>query len=462
MMSRQEETDTRYEDEEMTIDLVVLCKDFFQNVRKYRIRILGMALLVSVLFSLLATLFYRPQYTAFATYSVTIQKEFFGTTTKEKFVGNKVAEQINTTLPYILTSDLMKRKVAGILGEEKIQGTIDAKVAENTNFLTIACTDRDPASAYRTLQAVVESYPVVSEQVIGKVFLEQMDGSGVPEEPDNANSLVRRLILGFLIGLALMLFWCLMGALLKKTVTRKEDCQEKLNTRCLGVVPEIHSKARSRKVVRSELNILDEKTDQEFVDVFAEIRNRIEFSAQKNKIKTILLTSSLGSEGKSTIAVNLALSLASEGKKVALVDCDLRHPSDGMVVNYKGKAGLIDYLKGKVTLEKCLVYGKNVLNTSLPVVFVFGGEAVPDGARYLTLDKMEQMIHLLESQVDFVILDTAPVGLMTDATILAQYADGAVFVVKSDYARTDHILDSMNQILECNVHMIGCILNKGQ
>ena len=72
---------------------------------------------------------------------------------------------------------------------------------------------------------------------------------------------------------------------------------------------------------------------------------------------------------------------------------------------------------------------------------------------------MQQLLDVLENQVDYIILDSAPVGLLTDAGVLAQYADGALFVVKQDFAKADYILRGLEHLADSNVYMVGCVLN---
>ena len=84
---------------------------------------------------------------------------------------------------------------------------------------------------------------------------------------------------------------------------------------------------------------------------------------------------------------------------------------------------------------------------------------IEDGSRLLGTGRMEKIIEVLAEKMDYVILDSAPVGMLTDAGVLAQFADNVVFVVKKDYARSDHILEGMEELTGSRVHLIGGILN---
>ena len=93
------------------------------------------------------------------------------------------------------------------------------------------------------------------------------------------------------------------------------------------------------------------------------------------------------------------------------------------------------------------------------IIFLPGGQTVNDGSELLGTQLMGRIIKKLEKISDYVILDSAPAGLLTDAVVLAQYADGAVFVVRKDFARVDYIMDGMEHLAESNIQIIGGVLN---
>ena len=218
-------------------------------------------------------------------------------------------------------------------------------------------------------------------------------------------------------------------------------------------------KKRSRKG-RQVLNITDEKINGDFLESIRLVRNKLEYSAAKNHQKVIMVTSALAGEGKSTVAVNLALSMAQNGKRVVLMDCDLRHPSDREILRLPEGNGLHEVLKGEADIQDVLMDKKKMnLEKDMDFYFVPGGKAVADGSKLLDSRQMQSIIEALKKNVDYIILDSAPVGILTDAGILAQYADSAVCIVKKDYARADSIMEGMEELADGHVHVIGGVLN---
>ena len=129
-------------------------------------------------------------------------------------------------------------------------------------------------------------------------------------------------------------------------------------------------------------------------------------------------------------------------------------------MNHNPEKGLIDYLNKKAKFNECVYTAEMIgIEERLKFLFIPGGQAVEDGANLLGSERMKNVVDALNDKMDYVILDSAPVGLLTDASVLAQYADGAVFIVKKDFAKADHILNGMEHLAESNIHMIGCVLN---
>lgn len=446
--------------EEGLIDIIGLLQGYFGTLRRMWLWVLLLALAGSVLLYARSYLSWSPRYTASATFTITASRDD-GTETSGSyaFYDNTTAEQMVNTFPYILTSGVLSRRAAAQMGEQQITGQIKATAEENTNLFTLSVTDTDAGRAYNTLQAVITCYPEVAEMIVGRTNMELLDESGIPAHPDNPRNGRRELARGAAAGCLLGLVWTGLVMLNRKTVRKKEDFQRMIHMKCLGEVPQITIKKRSRQT-RNILNILNEKTDPDFLEALRLIRNKMEYSAWKHQHKIILVTSALAGEGKSTLAVNLALSLAQNGKSVVLADCDLRHPSDREILGLEEGRGMYEILTRKLKVSEALLSGTKMgMSEEMKFYFLPGGAAVEDGSRLLGTERMQKIIETLAQSVDYVILDSAPVGMLTDAGVLAQFADSVVFVVKKDYARADHVMEGLEELSGSRIHLIGGILN---
>lgn len=441
------------------IDVVVLLRDFLRVMRRMWIRVLALGLIFAVIFTVHANMNYCEYYTAYSSFTVNIWDEE-DESGISAYYDNAAAEQMATSFPYILTSGVLQRKVANDMGVGSISGSINASVVENTNIFTLSVTDTDPERAEKTLQAVIKNYPSVSEAIVGKLEMNVLDESGVPAAPDNPKDLKQDAMKGALVGIVLGLAWAVLVTLLRKTIRTEDDCHKHINQRCLGTVPFVRIKERSDKSKR-HLNITKKTIDPEFKEALRLVRNKMERYTSAGNMKRVMVTSALSGEGKSTIAVNLALSLALEGKSVTLIDCDLRNPSDAAILNVETDHGLVDFLVGKTEFTDSVFQISNDSDDKKKFKFYFipGGKAVADGSTLLGSERMKWVIDVVSKSSDYVILDSAPVGLLTDAGVLAQFADCSMFVVKKDFARVEHIMTGIEHLAESNIPVVGCVIN---
>lgn len=457
-MSTQNEENKQTE--EGLIDIVGLLTDYFRTLRRMWIWVLILAVAGGTFSYLRSYMTWSPRYTASATFTITASQDGSDPTTGSyAFYDNSTAEQMANTFPYILTSGVLSRRAAETMGREAVSGQITASSEANTNLFTMSVTDSDAGLAYETLQAVIQCYPEVSEVIIGRTNMQLLDETGIPAYPDNPRDGKGALVKGAGAGALLGLLWAGAVTISRMTVKKKEDFQTRAHMKCIGEVPQVAMKKRSRES-RNVLNILNEKTDPAFEEAMQLVRGKVEYSAWRHHSKTILVTSALAGEGKSTLAVNLALAFSKSGKRAALIDCDLRHPSDRKILGLEDGSGLYEVLTREAKLGEVLLTGKDMeMDEEFKFCFLPGGKATEDGSRLLGSERMQKVIEAVQEKVDYVILDSAPAGLLTDAGVLAQYADSAIFVIKRDFASTTHIMEGLEELSESRVHLIGGILN---
>lgn len=177
-------------------------------------------------------------------------------------------------------------------------------------------------------------------------------------------------------------------------------------------------------------------------------------------IKTILFTSSVPDEGKSTVSFDLARSLTESGKSVLLIDTDMR--KSVLVGRLRAKTldkgeirGLSHYLSGQMGLSEVLYA------TQIPKLFmVFAGPSVPNPTEILEKKYFAELIDFARKQFDYVLIDCAPVGAAIDAAIVAKHCDGAVLVIAQGVANSRMIGSVKKQLEASGVRILGAILNK--
>lgn len=185
------------------------------------------------------------------------------------------------------------------------------------------------------------------------------------------------------------------------------------------------------------------------------LRANIQFCGDDKKV--ILFTSSLASEGKSTIALDLACSMAELGKRVLLIDSDLRRSSlKHQLVNRENvKVGLSHYLSGMANLEDVLCV------TGEPVMYmVLAGPVPPNPAELLASKRVDAMLDWARKQFDYILVDSAPLGTVIDAAVIAPRCDGAAIIVESAKVSRHTVQGVAQQLKDAGCPVLGVILNK--
>lgn len=191
-----------------------------------------------------------------------------------------------------------------------------------------------------------------------------------------------------------------------------------------------------------------------YVESFKSLRTNLNFIASTEKLNTFILTSAIPGEGKSNTAINLAITLAEDSKSVVVVDCDLRKPSLNRYLklghNFKG---VTDILTGSATVEDALIQFED-----LGIHVLTAGAVPPNPSEMLSSEPMKKLVEDLKAAFDYVILDTPPVSVVTDAAILGRYADGALLCVRSNYAPKETVQLAKERLTAVGVRILGVVL----
>ena len=200
------------------------------------------------------------------------------------------------------------------------------------------------------------------------------------------------------------------------------------------------------------------KAPFQFREAFLSLRTNISFLSATNDIKKIIVTSSIPGEGKSSVAVNLALSLSSANNSVLLVDADLRKPRVHKLLSIADgtKIGLTNVLRDRdSTGEGCIRH--KIDNKGLSVIPC--GVIPPNPAEILGSAKLGHLIAKLGEAYDYVIFDTPPVSVVTDAAVLSQFVDGILFVVRQKNVTFEQAKLAKGKLEAVNANILGVVIN---
>lgn len=262
-----------------------------------------------------------------------------------------------------------------------------------------------------------------------------------PVEPNVRN--IR--IYTVLLGLFLPFGWIYLVDLLNDKISNRSDITRKVDIPILGDISHV-SKQKDRVVLVKSRDLLGEQ--------FRIIRTNLTFLKKDKQV--MLVTSSKSNEGKSFVSLNLASVLATPGKKVALLEFDLRKPTISNTLNINNDKGLTNYLSGQ-TNELGDLY---TISDELPSLHLYASGPIPANPADLLLSKKtSQLFNQLKQQYDYIIIDSAPVGIVSDAFILGAFSDVVIYIIRQRFTLKKQ-LDFINDVFQARkLNNIGLIFN---
>ncbi len=403
---------------------------------------------------ILAAEFYRPTYSATATYVVSTR----GNSTTV-YSNLNAASELAAVFTDILNSNVLKERVEAETGME-LDATIRATLLPDTNLLDLRVTADGPEKAFFIIRSLIENHGIITSKVMENAVLQVLKAPRVPTVPDVALDNYHIAQKAALIAAAIAA--CIVGIVsyFSDTLKNAREAEHKIDAQFLGAIYHERKYKTLRARIRGKkqgLLITDPSVGFHFVESYKNLRTRIEHRMAEGSGKTLLVTSLMEGEGKSTVAANLALALAQKSKKVILIDCDttapainelmgLSRPKDLQLRSFTlGYSGEVEPLWSKE-------YGMYLLPARPmrgAVEFFLGGA-------------MEAMLVSLARKMDYIILDAPPVMAGPETECLSALAQKVLFVVQQDVARAKDVNDAIDAIEAGGAHLIGCVLNNVQ
>lgn len=189
------------------------------------------------------------------------------------------------------------------------------------------------------------------------------------------------------------------------------------------------------------------------VEAYKSIRTNLLFLLSENECKSFVISSSTGGEGKSTTAVNLSIVCSQLGSKVLLIDADLRRPTIHRKMHLSNEQGISSVLVGFCTFEDAVQH----INPCLDVVTA--GPTPPNPSELLSNDTLVQLIKKLRTQYEYIIFDTPPINVVSDALVLSPNSDGILLVARSKKTSYSQLKQTVKKIDVAGVKLLGTVLN---
>jgi len=288
----------------------------------------------------------------------------------------------------------------------------EGETANLTSELTIATT------SYTTLSSQLENLKVSEQLEVGSG---RVVGPAMANAQPVAPTPMRDGILGLGVGLVFGLGMAFVYEQLDTTIRTAEDVAPLYGAPILGIIPAERAKAGEKR----RLTIIS-SPDSPAAEAYRGLRHSLDFAHARDNVKTLLVGSAEPSEGKSTVAANLAASLAQSGKRVVLIDCDFRLPTTQQFFAVKNEVGLAEVLTGTHPLGEALQQHHAISNLKV----ITAGTAPQNTSELLGSSRMRRIVELTAADADWVILDSPPILAIADTSALVRWADSVLIVSK--------------------------------
>ena len=321
----------------------------------------------------------------------------------------------------------------------------DAPTQER-QFVSIARQQEIKSGLYLMLLQKREENAIVLAAIANNAkIIDEAQADGAPISPKRMTIYLAALVFG--IGIPVGIIYLI--GLTKFKIEGRADIEKLTSLPVIGDIPLADEKNGSIAVFENQNNLMSE--------TFRNVRTNLQFMLENGK-NVILVTSTISGEGKSFISANLAISLSLLGKKVVIVGLDIRKPGLNKVFNISKKEhGITQYLTNPAINLMDLVQSSDI-NKNLYILP--GGTVPPNPTELLARDGLEKAIETLKQNFDYVILDTAPIGMVTDTLLIGRVADLSVYVCRADYTRKAEF-SLINELAENNKLPNLCIAING-
>lgn len=429
-------------------------RDYLRVLRRSWILVVAMTL-AGVTVGGVASVLTKPVYTAETQLFVAIQSSG---TVQELQQGNTFSQARVQSYVKTVASPIVLQPVIDSLGLTITAGELAEKVKANSDvntvLISISASDNSPVQAAAVAQAVadslVDAVDTLERPKTGgnsPVSLSIIKPATAPVAPSSPLTKLN-LLVGLLAGLGAGIALALVRTTLDSRIRGEVDLRLITDAPLLGGITFDQDATRKPLITQAE-------PQSPRAESFRQLRTNLQFANVSGDVKTVLVTSSLPGEGKSTTATNLAISLAQAGRTVCLIDADLRRPMVNEYLGLDRNAGLTTALVGQADVNDLLQpWGEQDLYV------LTAGQIPPNPSELLGSEKMAELIGRLEVAFDSIIIDAPPLLPVTDAAVLSRHVGGVVIVVGTQKVKQHDLEKSLKALEMVGSHVLGVVLNR--
>lgn len=431
----------------LAFDPIVLVRDL---VKRW-ILVVAVAVMVGVGAYILSDLVYKPQYRTNTTFVVTSRSSsstVYSNLASTSSLANVFSEVIN--------SSVMRKIILEDAGLSYFDGTITASSIPETNLLTLSVVSSNPKTAFDVTRAIINNHEELTYQIIGDIVLDILQDPVVPTSPINASNSISNMRLAMIAAAlgtsALIVF----ASYNRDAVRSAKEVRKKLDCHFLGEIPhEQKYKTLKKRLLREKAGIVisNPTTSFHFTENIRKLRRRIEQRMGGGRV--LMVTSVMENEGKSTVAVNIALALKHKYDRVLLLESDLRKPAVHTIMQQNDvKVTVKDVLLGGASPADAVIQDRNT-----GMYLMLDPKGIRNPGDILSSKAMNQLLQWTRENFDYVVVDLPPMSVATDAESVLEFADASLLVVRQNVVKTDALNRAIAAMKRGKAKLVGCVLN---
>ncbi|MCD5343527.1 polysaccharide biosynthesis tyrosine autokinase [Arthrobacter sp. AK04] len=428
--------------------------DYLRVLRRNWILLVSVTL-AGLLFAAAVSIFVKPTYKSDTQLFVAIQNSGSVSELQQgnTFSQARVQSYVKTVRTPVVLQPAIQNLGLDVTADqlaEKVTATTDL----NTVLINISVEDNSPVQAAAIAQAIANSLVTAVDTLerpkageSSPVSLSIIRPATAPPSPASPNMRLN-LSIGLLLGLLVGVTAAVLRTTIDSRIRGEEDIRSLTDVPVLGGIA-FDQQANTRPLLTQA------RHQSPRAESFRQLRTNLSFANVSGPAPTVLVTSSLPGEGKTTTAINLSIALAQTGQRVCLIDADLRRPMIDDYLGLERSAGLTTALVGQSDVFDLLQpWGADEL------FILTSGQIPPNPSELLGSREMQSLLRRLEGSFDTVVVDAPPLLPVTDAAVLAQHVGGALVVVGSQRVRQQHLKRALGSLELVGANVMGLVLNR--
>ena len=423
-------------------------KDFWQYYKKYSLSVIIVCLVCLIVALVYNIAFKTPLYST-STTILLVKNE----TSSDKDTINQnditLNQKLVSTYRQIIKSRLVLEQVISKLkldySYERLYKEIAVEAVEDTEIIKVIVTDESATLAAKIANEIAGIFDKEVKEIYNINNVSIIDVALTPNNPSNDN-VIRDGVLAIIIGFVFMSGIIFVVFYFDDTLRDTESMENDLG---LPVIAKVFKDNNGVDL------IVDKKPNASASESIRTLRTNLQFASVDSELRTLLVTSSLPSEGKSFISANLAISFAQAGKRTLLIDCDLRKGRQHKMFRIPGKKGLSNLLINDIS-----EYPKYITQSKIENLFVLPrGVYPPNPSELLNSKKNQHLLTLLKQHFDIIILDGAPIIGLSDSLILSSMVDKVLLVTSVNHTPKTEVLNTKRDLENVGANIAGAVAN---